>query len=195
MIKGNFKGDQAISTQVIPDGEAVITASFGPAMLALTDKQRAFVLALTMSPDENLTQCAATAGYEGDRDTLGVTGSRLKNNPRIQAAIHEEADRRLHGAKLLATRVLVDIAGNKDETSAQRLKAVGMILDRVGMAATTEQHIVIEHRRSESELIQDITALAKKVGMDPQKVLGSVGVVIDADFVEVKAPAELEAIW
>lgn len=162
-------------------------------MLALTAKQRAFVLALTMSPDGNLTSAAAAAGYSGDRDALGVVGSRLKNHPGVQAAIHEEAERQLHGAKLVATKALVSIASN-GKREGDQLKAAGMILDRVGMAAKTEHRVVVEQRRTEDQLIQEVTEMCRRMGLDPRKALGDAGVAIDAEFTEVTAIGTLEGL-
>jgi phage terminase small subunit len=161
--------------------EQIIEDSFGPAMLALTPKQRAFVLARTLSAGDNATQAAAAAGYEGDRDTLNVTASRLSKHPAVQAAIHEEAERRLFGAKLLATGVLLDIMGDVNQRTADRLKAVSMVLNRTGLSEKTEHHVVVEHTRSQEEMIGEIAELAKRLGMDPGRVLGSVGVTIDVE--------------
>ena len=173
-------------------------ASLGPAMRALNSRQQAFVLALLNSPDNNATRAAAEAGYVGAN--INIHASRLRHHPGVQAAITEEAERSLHGAKLMATKVLIDIAADPTKKPPDRLKAAGMVLDRVGMAAKTEHHVVVDHRMSERELIDEITALAKQIGMDPTKVLGSVGVkqiTLDAEFVEVKPPAPpgLEDIW
>ena len=186
--------DQALARFKLREVEVESDCAFGPAMSALTERQRQFVLAKVLSVDGNDTSAAAAAGYSGNRDALAVAASRLNNHPKIQAAIQEEAELRLHGAKLLATRVLVDIASNVKEKGSDRLKAAGMILNRVGMSEKTEHHVVVDNRVTTQQLIRDITELARKTGMDPSKVLGSVGVAIDADFSVVSQLTGLEDI-
>jgi hypothetical protein len=62
-----------------------------PSVDKLTPKQRKFVEAFT----GNATEAARIAGYQGDDNTLGVTGYDLLRNPKIFQAI---ADRFPRGA-------------------------------------------------------------------------------------------------
>jgi phage terminase small subunit len=180
-----FPAKQKSTAVAIRDTEGntqVVEASFGPAMMALTDKQRAFVMALSMMRDSNGSSAAASAGYTGTRDTLQVTASRLKAHPKVQTAIHEEAERQLFGAKLLASSVLLEVMGDANAKAGDRLKAVGMVLNRTGMSEKTEHHVIVEHTRTEVEMIAEVAEMAKRLGLDPRAVLGQVGVTIDADF-------------
>lgn len=56
-------------------------------MLGLTEQQRAFVVHFVETGGDNATQSAIAAGYSGSG--IRVTASRLRNNPRILAAIKE----------------------------------------------------------------------------------------------------------
>ena len=166
-------------------------ASYGPAMRALSLRRRKFVNAL-VSVTNSPADAARIAGYQGSREVLGETGRRLKNTQEVLDAIDEEARKTLYGAKLLATSVLVDIAGNKASKDGDRMRAAGMILNRVGMPEVFNQTITVEHKMTEKEKIQEIGDMAAKLGLDPKRLLGSIGVV-DVEFTEVPAPAVMPA--
>lgn len=63
-----------------------VLSPFGPVMMALTDKQRLFVLSW-VSNGQNATKAAIVAGYS--HKTARQQGSRLLSNVDIQAAITE----------------------------------------------------------------------------------------------------------
>ena len=65
----------------------------GPDMLALTDRQRAFVFHLVDQGGMDHHRAASKAGYKGDTETLRVTGWRLAHDERIGLAMIEEAER------------------------------------------------------------------------------------------------------
>ncbi len=192
-----------MATTLLDTTEAgtIVQESLGPAMQALTPMQRRYVLAL-IEPQKpgadgmNGTAAAEAAGYQGDRKKLAEIGSRLRHNPKVVAAIHEEALKHLMGARLLATRVLTEIAGDVTQKGADRLKAADMILNRTGIIEETKSEVVVTHRRDPKEVIGDIVQMAKKLNLDPKQLLGAHGIVIDAEFevIEVGSTLGLEDI-
>ena len=179
------------------------TTSFGPAMRACNERQRAFVYNLLEFGDDNFTRAARVAGYSDpgvDSTTIRVTASRLAHDPKIQAAMQEEAKRRLHGGTILAASTLVGLAKNGDPKV--QLKAIEMILNRSGMQAMSEHKVTVEHTMNEEDMVKSIQMMAQKMGVDASALLGEAGVkmlppprqvpmdVIDADFSEVVSNLE-----
>lgn len=170
-----------------PDG------SLGPAMLALaSDRQRAFVRAM-IETGGNATHAehARMAGFLGDRNTLTATGCRLANDPAVQAAIVEEGAKLMHTGVILATSHLLHLCKNAREEKDQ-LKAINMLLNRVGLHEKTEHKLTVRHEQSEAQMIREITALAQTLGIDAQKLIGNTK-IIDGEFKEVKQEPEPEA--
>lgn len=185
-------------TRVSPD-EGVM----GDAMLALTPRQRAFVTVLLTSGRNNHAAAAKMAGYQGTADTLAVTGHRLAHDQKVLRAIREESDRRIRAHAVLATGVLIEIAGDDMAQHKDRLKAVEMLLNRGGLHAITESKQVIEHHDLTGKaLIERVKQLAGEIGADPVKLLGTVGIeeakptpeMIDAEFTEVIETTEAEPV-
>lgn len=162
-------------------------AEFGPAMAALTEKQRSFVLAMVERPGITQTDAARVAGYSDVKDGAKVRGHYLAHNPNIQAAIREEAGKRLHASSLLAANVLVDILGDDGVPAKERLKAAGMLLDRTGFAAVQKIE-VNKTDHSGKAIMERIRALSEKLGVDTGRLLGgpAAAPVVDAEFSEVK---------
>src|SRR3954464_12660795 len=65
--------------------------AWGPAMTALSPKQRAFVLAYVIQTNASASQAARLAGYmdNGGGGSVRVTEYRLAHNPKVLAAIRE----------------------------------------------------------------------------------------------------------
>lgn len=168
--------------------ECKADAVLGPAMKALNERQRNFVTALLQMGTSNHAAAAKLAGYVGNSDTIKVTGYRLAHDSRIQAAIQEEAQRRINGAASMAASVLVDIAENSVDHKT-KLKAVEMILNRAGLHAKSEHTVKVEDNRNDQDTIAKLKQLAADLGLDAKKLLGSVGAV-DAEFVDVTPKAE-----
>ena len=112
---------------------AVVSApepdELGPAMLALDEKRRRFVVAY-IGDSRDATRCARAAGYDGTHGALRVQSHRLMHSLKVIAAIKEEADRRLNSAAYIAVSGLADIAADCDHRDRQ--KACDSILDRTG---------------------------------------------------------------
>ena len=169
-------------------------------MAALNDRQRAFVGAMleTGGQPGRHSEAARRAGYEGSPDVVKVAAHRLAHNPKIQAAIREEAERRVHSGAILGASVLVEIAA--DPQHKDRFKAATRLLDMAGLIVTTQHKVTVEHTGDDTEKIRLAIAMAKRLGIDPKKLLGEAGVsaaevdAIDAEFEEVKTDWLSEAI-
>lgn len=157
----------------------------GPAMLLLNPMQRAFVIAMVETGGDSARAAATMAGYANSN---GQSSMRLSHNPKVQAAIKEEAEARVRGGLLLGASVLQEIA--RDPMHKDRLKAALALMDRGGMAIVTEHRMTIDDRRNDKEVVARILQLAAQAGMDGPKLLKEYGVV-DAEFTEIPAtPAE-----
>lgn len=171
---------------------------WGPAMRALkTDGQRRFVMALLEIGSNNHTRAALIAGYEGNTDTLKVTAYRLFHDPGVQQAMHEVAHSRLNAGKIMAVSTLLNIAENAKEDK-DKLKAIGMVLNRTGLHEKTEHHVTTQDvSKTDAALVQRAKDLAKGLGLDDatlQKMLGGAGVpkdAIDGEFTEVVLPEKI----
>ncbi len=152
----------------------------GPAMEALPLRQRKFVEALLDNGMSNYTRAAAEAGYTGERAVLGRTGSRLAHDDRVQAAIQEEARRRMKASGIMAASMLINMAA--DPTHKDHFKAVTAVLDRAGLHAQVEHTVTHNHVGNDQEAVQRIVMIAKTLGLDPKTLLGSQGIVVDAEF-------------
>jgi phage terminase small subunit len=173
-------------------------SGFGPAMAKLSPQQRAWVVAfLETGPQENATAAARAAGYGASSATAEqretackTTGHRLRHDARVLDAIQELAKERFRLVAHRATEELVALIDNQDPKV--KLKAIDMILARTGLNAA--QQIDVNHKHGladmdDKAMIRRIAQLAESQGLDPVKLLGSRGVVIDAEF-EVVQDAE-----
>lgn len=177
---------QEITIRLPPD------TKLGPAMLALNEKQRAFVHALLATGGRSYTEAAIAAGYaaDGNKNVAAVTGSRLAHDPRVLEAIHEEAVARLHAGAALATSELVKIAG--DSTHPKQVNAITALLDRVGIPARTEHKVTVESEDAKS-VMAEIRQLAGQLGVDPAKLIGH-NAALDAEFTEVPTVGSIEGL-
>jgi phage terminase small subunit len=167
--------------------------SWGPAMQRLSPMRQQFVLELLKDPANEGKRAAIAAGYGNDGRSAVVIASRLRHDPTVLAAIHECAVAQLSSLKLLATQTIRDILENPTTRAADRIKAAALVLDRTGIPAQTDQHIVVEDKRqTAAERVADIIMLARQLGQDPRVLLGNIGIIIEAEFVEVP-PAETTA--
>lgn len=161
---------------------------YGPAMSALNELQRRFVDAMLITGGQagRYSEAARMAGYTGNPDSLKVTAHRLAHSPKVQAAIREEAERRVHSGAILGASVLIEIA--QDSQHKDRFKAATRLLDMAGLIVTTQHKVTVEHTGDDAEKIRSVIAMAKAMGMDPRKLLGNAGVTaeeiaaVDAEF-------------
>lgn len=175
-------------------------ANFGPAMKALNRRQQLFVIAVLELGSTNYTRAAMMAGYEGTPEAMRVQAYRLAHGEKVILALNEEAKRRLMASAPMAISELVKIAENEPDKK-YKLKAIELILNRTGHHATTEHKVAVEHTYTDQQSVARIFTLAKTLGMDPKRLLGSAGVkvddagkIIDAEFTEVE-PVSTEFDW
>jgi hypothetical protein len=150
----------------------------GPAMSALTDPQRAFVICMCQTGlmPNMANKAAAAAGFKGEN-----AGWRMMRNPNVLLALKEEAGKRVLGAALMGVSTIMQIAG--DPASKDQFKAAKYLAEMNGF--TVEQKIVVEHvKRTEAALVEEIRAKALQLGIDPAPLLAQAG-IIDAEFTEV----------
>lgn len=166
----------------------------GPAFAALQPQQRAFVLAYVERADENASAAARAAQYGRESPTpeqakaaAKVSGYRLIHDKKILEAIKELAADKFRTAGYKAASVLMqimDTPGHKDQ-----FKAAERVLAQVGMGLAVQINHNHTHTMDEKGQIQRVARLARELGLDPQVLLGSVGVnYVDAEF-EVVSPA------
>jgi len=164
--------------------------SLGPAMKALSKPQRTFVSVYLEQGGANAERAAAAAGYGGTAGSLAQAAHRLTHNLRVQAAMKEEAEKRLKAGSILASSVLIEIAS--DRMHKDRFKAAVELLNRAGLIVQTEHKVIVEDNRLTDEIVQGIVAMAERLQIDPKKLLGSVPTttaepkdVVDAEYTEV----------
>ena len=144
----------------------------GPKMRALpTDRMRAFVLALLAQGARDFTAAYRAAGYTGTAGALRVGASRLAHDPRIQAALQEEAARRATGLLPLALHVAEGILEDETAKAADRLKVAFGIMDRAGLRAPSEdQHT--GRLAGDTQTLARIKLLAERNGIPLENLLG-----------------------
>lgn len=166
----------------------------GPAMKHLTPKARAFVMALVELGGVGHDRAALMAGYKGNKSSLGVMGSRLASDPKVQEAIVEEAKALARSSALAAVattiQVMTDVAANKQV----RLNAAARIMALASLEP--EKVSTVKHEVSVSqttkEQVDAVVRLAQEVGIDPRKLLGRAGVTVDAEYTIVGDSTGLE---
>jgi hypothetical protein len=147
-------------------------AQYGPAMLALTEKQRRFVLAMASDPFGNPTKWARAAGYSDVGEGAKVRGFEAMHNPAVEEAVLEYARGQLNTlGPILATYGMLRIARNPRHP--KHVKALEMLANRVGMHETTEHRVIVNHTDKTGETVMErIKAAAEKLGVDPSALLG-----------------------
>jgi hypothetical protein len=161
-----------------------------PSMRGLTPLQRRFVLAQAADPFGTQADWARAAGYSDASEGAKVIGCNLMRSVRIQTATAEVARYTLgFEGPHLAAAGLLRIARNEDHP--QHLKALELILDRVGMHAQSEHRVQVEHTdRTGKALEARLRAAALELGIDVSQFLGvnsqTGQKLIEAQAVEVK---------
>ena len=171
----------------VPSADAPLDlATFGPAMQALpSDMQRRFVLALVEGA-KSAKEAATLAGY-----SVKTTGaaSRLANDPRVQAALLEEAVKAVRVTAVRALSVLEEIAFDKAAHARDRLKTAEMILARGGFAEIARHQVDVVHR-TDAQLRHELLAMADELQLPAEaraKLIGG-AVITDAEYTEVVDP-------
>lgn len=147
----------------------------GPAMLACTERQRRFVICMLEMPNVDHTKAARAAGF-ADKDDSGIraTAWRLAHSERVQAAIQEEARKRINSMAIVAASRLGEMLenpGHKDH-----YKAVTAVLNRTGLHEKTESVSTVRHEVADEAAIEKIERLARALNLDASALLGRAGV-------------------
>ena len=185
--------DQAIDFFRSPLGVLAKGMEPSAAFLSLTPNARAFVLALIESGGENMTRAALQAGYKGTNAVVATTASRLCADPRIQVALTEVAMGLAKSSSLLAVTQLLKMIENS-QSEKTKLTAITKLINLIGLEPekTVNLKHTIEVEPTTKERVDEIVRMAKEVGIDPRKLLGKAGVIVDAEFAEVGTSAGLE---
>jgi phage terminase small subunit len=159
----------------------------GEAMRSLTPPQRRYVIAwLDGASDQS--QAARMAGYGNSDGAVRVAGHRLQHNPKISAALREEADRRMRGGAILAASALIEICS--DKFHKDRFKAAVELANRAGLVVETQHRVTVEQdSRTVDQIKQDVLALLQRVQPNALKQVTSVP--LDVEFAEVDDPNDL----
>ena len=165
------------------------------AMAALMPQQQRFVEALVNggAGPTAVASAAVAAGYSPSSNY----GWQLMRQPRVLAAVREEAAKHLVSGALLGAKVLSEIA--MDSQHKDRFRAARELLAHSGFTITQKIEMRVDQTNSEArELIKEIKEFAKATGLDAKQLLGSIGVrdvIVDAEFAEVISGPPAEEIW
>jgi hypothetical protein len=154
--------------------------TLGPAMRALTEKQRRFVLAMASDPFGNAASWARAAGYSDTKEGAKVRGHHLIHDPRVEEAVREYATSSLGTlGPMLAASGMLRIA--KNPRHPKHLRALELIANRVGMHEKTEHKVTVDHGDRSPEGIERRIANAltrlEKLGRLP-----ALPPVVEVDF-------------
>jgi phage terminase small subunit len=150
----------------------------GPCFKKLSDRHKIFVMHVILQGNRvNWTESARAAGYlDNDEGTqLKVHASRLKRDPRIQAAIQEESKKLLWIGSLQAAHTLLDMIGDGSKaTDRNKINAAMAILDRGGVPSSVEHTVNHHHNYTLEEKIARVRELCSVLGQDPETFLGGI---------------------
>lgn len=157
-------------------------------MAALNERQRAFVMALIEFPGIAHAEAARRAGYSDASEGAKVRGFYLAHSPSVQAAMREEAGKRLNSSSLIAANVLLELLTSGEVDPKDRIKAAGMLLDRSGFGAAQTINVnKTTTDRTGKAIMERIAALSQKLGVDANKLLGPAApAVVEGEFSEVE---------
>lgn len=155
-------------------------ALHGPAMLALNERQRAFVVALYQVPQNRNTRinAARLAGYGtamSNNKSLGVIAGRLIHDERIQAAIEEHGRAQMPALYPLAISSLRDLLHDKTHKGHER--AVMGVIEKMAPIELHHLH-QHEHRHRVDHDAEAVDALRflKQMGMPQEGLIRMFGV-------------------
>lgn len=151
----------------------------GPAMRALNDKQRQFVLNYVIAAG-NTTQAAQLSGYGTTKDSSYQTGHRLLQDAKIKAAIKEDAERRLNNGAGIAAAGLMKI-GLESTDEKNRIKALQTVLALAGINPIARHEHIHVHQTA-TAIEAEIRKMAGVLGMDADRLLGYDGDITEAIF-------------
>ena len=185
-MAGKFDGDVDFDDEEIRSAISKMVPAeekLGEAMLGLNERQRIFVIACVLfGCSTNHARGAQVAGYKGSDGYLRVQGFRLAHNPKVQAALLEEARKRFQAGTVGAVNLALEFMADGKIDPRVRLKASEMVMDRGGLPKATEHRVVSSYEPSREEKLMRLLELAKQLGHDPRLLLGNMAGVVEADF-------------
>lgn len=171
--------------------EITVKETNGPAMQAITPMQRNFVREYLKLGGLSPWEAVKNAGYKGTPESWRDISESLLKNQDILDAFREVADKRLQSGAVLASSVLLEVAGNP--LHKDQYKAATEILNRSGLVVEDIKRVIVEDRRSTADIERRITALALRLGLDPTALIPKPkSDVVDAVFTVVDMDEELE---
>lgn len=143
----------------------------GPAMRALTERQRKFVLAMAVNPYGNAAAWARAAGYSDVKEGAKVRGHHLMHSPAVEAAVLEVAQGMMNTAgPILAAAGMLRAAANPRHK--RHMQAVEMLANRVGLHEVKEVRVKKTDETGEA-LMERIRRLAGVLGVDADGLVGA----------------------
>lgn len=164
---------------------------WGPAMRALSEQQRQFVLAMLSEPFKPAVHWARVAGYSDTAGGAKVRAHHLIYNPKVEAAVAEVSRSTMNlVGPVLATQGLIRIARNPKHK--RHHWALEKLANRVGFHETTEHKVTVAHSMDPAETVKRIQAAAAALGVDPATLLGANAPMklIEGEVVDVPATAD-----
>lgn len=171
--------------------EAADAPEWGPAMQALPEKRRMFVLALydEESPAKGaglLIWAARKANYgteTSSNKSLSVIAARLVNDARVRAAMAEHLKSVVHSIAPDAVRAIRDLI--KNPKARDHARALAMVLDRAD-PVEQKQTLTIQDQRPVSpdaidRVLKRIDELMARVGLPVKQAPVIDAVIIDGD--------------
>ncbi len=177
---------------------ALDQGGYGPAMMALTDRQRAFVIYMFQTGMRSAAAGARAAGapqgphWDGVHNTVQMrrAGHLLLHHPKVQAAMLEYGKGAFRAAAPKAIEMMQALAFN-GKTEQIKLAATREILDRGGFAPTVN----VDHKHtvtiSYDEKVNRLKELVRLNGGDPDAVVAGLAAPVepeatDAEYEEVE---------
>ena len=149
-----------------PDNDA--SASYGPAMRALSPMQRRFVLELRHGPagygSEIRALKAAGYGKGSNENTLYVMANHVLHNPKVQDALRELGGKIIRAEAFVSIRNVSKIAN--DLTHRDCLRANLALMDRGGFAPETFHNIIVEHKTDYTKQALEELATFRRLGVE-----------------------------
>jgi phage terminase small subunit len=146
----------------------------GPAMKALNERQRKFVLALFEAPKSHgsLTFAARRAGYgtaSSSRQSLSSIAHALAQDSKVQAAISETSQQYLTTLGPHAVRALKNLLD--DPKAKDHGRALGIVMDRVSPIQSTAvlkvEHEAAASMQATAKVFERIMELAARAQVPP----------------------------
>jgi hypothetical protein len=138
---------------------------WGPAMKVLSDRHKAFVLALyQIKPGYGAhVKAAKLAGFgtsTSSAKSWSTIAASLAHDERILAALHEEDQKRIRASAPRAVRALQHLVEAPEHRD--HCRAIGMVLDRVHPVETRHTVDVVHHVDHDAEAVRWLRHLKKQ---------------------------------